>query len=51
MQLLIIGANGGIGSHCVEQALEAGHHVTAIVRNPGKAAAKAFEPAISCGVM
>ena len=36
MQVLIIGANGGIGRQCVEQALEAGHHVTAIVRNPSK---------------
>jgi uncharacterized protein YbjT (DUF2867 family) len=36
MQLLIIGANGGIGRNCVEQALEAGHQVTAIVRNPAR---------------
>jgi putative NADH-flavin reductase len=35
-QLLIIGANGGIGRHCVEQALAAGHQVTAILRNPVK---------------
>jgi putative NADH-flavin reductase len=33
-KLLIIGANGGIGQQCVEQALQAGHHVTALVRNP-----------------
>ncbi len=32
--LLIIGANGGIGRQCVEQALQAGHKVTALVRNP-----------------
>lgn len=36
MQLLIIGANGAIGRQSVEQALEAGHHVTAILRNPAK---------------
>jgi putative NADH-flavin reductase len=34
--LLIIGANGGIGRQTVEQALEAGHTVTALVRNPAK---------------
>src|SRR3954470_13733842 len=33
-KLLIIGANGGIGRQCVEQALDAGHRVTALVRNP-----------------
>lgn len=33
-KILIIGANGGIGRHCVEQALQAGHNVTALVRNP-----------------
>ena len=33
-QLLIIGANGGIGRQCVELALNAGHQVTALVRNP-----------------
>jgi len=32
-QLLIIGANGGIGRQCVELALNAGHRVTALVRN------------------
>jgi putative NADH-flavin reductase len=35
-QLLIIGANGGIGRQCVEQALAKGYQVTAIVRNPSK---------------
>jgi len=33
-RLLIIGANGGVGRQCVEIALEAGHHVKALVRNP-----------------
>jgi putative NADH-flavin reductase len=35
-KLLIIGANGGIGRQCVELALKAGHHVTALLRNPVK---------------
>lgn len=34
MNLAIFGANGGTGRELVEQALERGHHVTAIVRNP-----------------
>jgi uncharacterized protein YbjT (DUF2867 family) len=34
MHLTIIGATGGIGSHLVDQALAAGHTVTAAVRNP-----------------
>ncbi len=34
--LLIIGANGGIGRQTVDQALSAGHRVTALVRNPAK---------------
>jgi putative NADH-flavin reductase len=33
-RLLIIGANGGIGRQCIEIALKAGHHVTALLRNP-----------------
>jgi putative NADH-flavin reductase len=33
-KVLVVGANGGIGRHCVEQALQAGHNVTALVRNP-----------------
>jgi putative NADH-flavin reductase len=34
--LLIIGANGGIGRQAVDQALSTGHRVTALVRNPAK---------------
>ncbi|HLA57525.1 MAG TPA: SDR family oxidoreductase [Puia sp.] len=34
--LLIIGANGGIGRQTVDQALSAGHQVTALARNPAK---------------
>jgi putative NADH-flavin reductase len=33
-KLLIVGANGGIGRQCIEQALNAGFLVTALVRNP-----------------
>jgi putative NADH-flavin reductase len=33
-KILIFGANGGIGRQTVEIALAAGHHVTALVRNP-----------------
>ena len=32
--IAILGANGGIGRQAVELALKAGHHVTAILRNP-----------------
>jgi uncharacterized protein YbjT (DUF2867 family) len=34
MTLTIFGATGGIGGHVVRQALAAGHHVTAVVRDP-----------------
>jgi putative NADH-flavin reductase len=34
--ILIIGANGGIGRQAVDIALKAGHHVTAVLRNPSK---------------
>ena len=34
--ILIIGANGGIGRQAVDQALSAGHRVTALLRNPAK---------------
>jgi putative NADH-flavin reductase len=36
MKLTIFGATGGIGRQLVEQALSAGHKVTAVVRNPNK---------------
>jgi len=36
MNIFIAGANGGIGRQAVEQALQAGHQVTALVRNPAK---------------
>lgn len=34
MKLIIFGANGGIGSQVVEQAVAAGHDVTAVARRP-----------------
>src|SRR5258708_23068415 len=34
MKIVIFGANGGIGKKVVEQGLEAGHEVTAVVRRP-----------------
>jgi putative NADH-flavin reductase len=36
LNILIIGAYGGIGKNAVEIALEKGHYVTALVRNPAK---------------
>ena len=34
MKLVVFGSTGGIGAHVVEQALEAGHQVTAVARRP-----------------
>jgi len=36
MNIFIAGANGGVGRQTVEQALNAGHRVTALVRDPAK---------------
>lgn len=33
MQITIFGASGSVGRHAVDQALAAGHHVTAVTRN------------------
>lgn len=35
MQVVVLGANGGIGKHAVLLALDAGHRVTALLRTPG----------------
>ncbi|MEV6911206.1 NAD(P)H-binding protein [Amycolatopsis sp. NPDC051071] len=36
MKLTVLGATGGIGTEVVKQALAAGHHVTAVVRDPSR---------------
>jgi putative NADH-flavin reductase len=36
MNILVLGATGPLGRHIVEQALSDGHHVTALVREPGR---------------
>jgi len=36
MKILVFGASGKTGKHVVQQALEAGHSVTAFVRDPAK---------------
>ena len=36
MKLTVLGASGRIGRHVVEQALERGHEVTVLVRDPGR---------------
>ena len=38
LNILVIGANGGIGKQAVELALQTGHSVTALLRNPAKLA-------------
>ncbi|MFC4013044.1 NAD(P)-dependent oxidoreductase [Nonomuraea purpurea] len=36
MKLTVFGATGGTGQRLVDQALAAGHHVTAVVRDPAR---------------
>lgn len=36
MKIVVLGATGQTGQHLVNQALQQGHSVTAVVRNPGK---------------
>lgn len=36
MKITVLGATGQTGQHLVNQALQQGHTVTAVVRNPGK---------------
>ncbi len=41
MKLTIFAATGGVGCQAFEQAVAAGHDVTAVARNPAKLPAKA----------
>lgn len=43
MRLTIFGATGGTGTHLVRQALEEGHDVTAVVRDPARLDVPAHE--------
>ncbi|GAB2893401.1 NAD(P)-dependent oxidoreductase [Streptomyces mayteni] len=36
MRITVFGATGGTGQHLVRQALDADHHVTAVVRDPAR---------------
>ena len=36
MKLTIVAATGGIGRYVLDQAIAAGHDVTAVVRSPGR---------------
>lgn len=36
MRIVVLGATGQTGQYLVNQALQQGHTVTAVVRNPGK---------------
>lgn len=38
MKIIVFGATGGVGKWVVKQGLEAGHEITAFVRNPDKLA-------------
>jgi uncharacterized protein YbjT (DUF2867 family) len=42
MKLTIIAATGGVGAELLQQAVAAGHDVTAVVRNPGKLSRQAY---------
>jgi putative NADH-flavin reductase len=46
LRIVVLGATGALGSHVVRQALQAGHAVTAIVRNPSK-----LPPDLSQGIL
>jgi uncharacterized protein YbjT (DUF2867 family) len=48
MRLIVVGATGGTGRQLVEQALEGGHEVTALVRNPRRLASR--HPALRVAV-
>jgi putative NADH-flavin reductase len=46
MKLTIFGATGGTGSQLVQQALAAGHEVTAVVRDPSRLSAGDLRPEV-----
>lgn len=41
MKVAVIGATGGVGAHVARLAVEQGHHVIALARDPSKVAAAA----------
>ncbi|MGW7192485.1 NAD(P)-dependent oxidoreductase, partial [Streptomyces sp. NPDC054838] len=43
MKLTVFGATGGVGTEVVRQALDAGHEVTAVVRDPARLPVPAHE--------
>lgn len=50
MKLTVFGATGGTGQHLVDQALAAGHHVTAVVRDVARlpqAGHRLLEPVVA----
>ena len=49
MKLLVFGATGGTGTQVIQQALKAGHTVTAFVRNPKKMTVAATRLHIAAG--
>ncbi|MFF1506872.1 NAD(P)-dependent oxidoreductase [Streptomyces sp. NPDC058326] len=47
MRLTVFGASGGTGHELVRQGLAAGHHVTAVVRDPARIASLEAHPALT----
>jgi uncharacterized protein YbjT (DUF2867 family) len=47
MKLTIIAATGGVGRHLLRQALDAGHDVTAVARNPARLSGDALAERIA----
>ena len=43
MKITVFGATGGVGREVVRQALDAGHEVTAVVRDPARLPVPAHE--------
>jgi len=49
MKILIIGATGGTGQILLDKALEQGHQVTALARNPSAVASRDYRPRVLQG--